>query len=212
MALQGVVDWLSSAWTVLTAIGVGGAVSAWVGGYFGDVLPPFPRVVRAISNVSQSWLGETPVANDDGRYHLVLCALDGDDAKEGTPRLLRTALNPQDYPILRVTVSARCIRMAKWYERKDLSAGSSQADRVLRSHSAHVVLWGEVPKQGEGLRFFLRGVERQEEPQTIPFDKGLAKERPDSALGPALAAALLAQLEAFYQKAGQKRLGSLRNL
>jgi hypothetical protein len=85
------------------------------------------------------------------------------------------ALNPQDYPMLRVTLSARCVRLGRWHARKDATAGSDQADRVLRDHRADAVLWGKVPKQGDSIRFFLRGAGRQET-QNILFDKGLAKE------------------------------------
>jgi hypothetical protein len=71
----------------------------------------------------------------------------------------------------------------------------------LREHSADAVLWGEVPKQGDSLRFFLRGAGRQEM-QTIVFDKGLAKERPDGALGTVLAAIALSQIAPATQEAG----------
>jgi hypothetical protein len=54
---------------------------------------------------------------------------------------------------------------------------------VLRDHRADAVLWGEVPKQGDSLRFFLRGAGRQET-QIILFDKGLAKERPERCWSP----------------------------
>ena len=84
--------------------------------------------------------------------------------------------------LLRVTLSARCIRLGPWHARKDATGGSAQADRVLSEHHADAVLWGEVPKQGDSLRFFLRGAGRQKT-QTILFDKGLAKERPDGAPG-----------------------------
>lgn len=112
----------------------------------------------------------------------MLCGLDGDDAREGTLRLLRGALKPQDYPMLRVSLSARCIRLSKWHAREDPSADATQANAVLRGRKADAVLWGEVPKQGDSLRFFLRGAGRQET-QIILFDKGLAKERPDNAIG-----------------------------
>jgi hypothetical protein len=59
------------------------------------------------------------------------------------------------------------------------------------------VLWGEVPKQGDTLRFFLRGAGRQET-QIMLFDKGLAKERPDGALGTVLAAVAVSQMEAGH--------------
>jgi tetratricopeptide (TPR) repeat protein len=139
----------------------------------------------------------------------VLCGLDGDDAKESTLRLLRGALNPHDYAILRVTLSARCIRLGPWYAGKDMTAGSKNAERVLRGHGADAVLWGEVPKQGESLRFFLRGAGRQET-QIILFDKGLAKERPDGALGTVLAAVALSQITPVTEQAGQYLASRLR--
>jgi hypothetical protein len=74
------------------------------------------------------------------------------------------------------------------------TAGAGRAGRVLCALGGDAVLWGEVPKQGEGLRFFLRGAGRQET-QTLVFDKGFAKERPDIALGPVLAAVALSQIE-----------------
>src|SRR3954454_14554998 len=135
-------DW-ASLWKVLGAVGLTGAISAWVGGYFGSFLPPLPRLIRAAQNC---W-GRPTLAPDDGRYHIVLCGLDGDDAKEGTLRLLHSALNPQDYPMLHVTLSAHCIRLHKWYSREDETAGALQAEKVLRKHNADAVLWGEVPKQ-----------------------------------------------------------------
>lgn len=128
---------------MLSAIGVTGAVSAWAGGYLGSFLPPPPRLLRAVKNS----LGQRTIVADDGRYHLVLCGLEGDDAKEGTLRLLRLALSPQEYPMLRVTLSARCISLRKWYARKDETAGAMQAESVLREHNADAVLWGEAPKQ-----------------------------------------------------------------
>ena len=103
-------DW-ATLWKVLGTIGVTGALSTWFGGYLGDFLPPPPRVLRKIREIAGSWRGRRATAVDDGRYHLVLCGLDGDDAKEGTLRLLGQALNPEDYPMLRVTLSARCIRL-----------------------------------------------------------------------------------------------------
>ena len=139
----------------------------------------------------------------------MLCGLDGDDAKEGTLRLLRGALNPQDYPMLRLTLSARCIRLCPWHARKDPTAGSAKADRVLRDHGADAVLWGEVPKQGDSLRFFLRGAGRQET-QIILFDKGLAKERPDGALGTVLAAVALSQITPVTEEAGHYLASRLR--
>ena len=139
----------------------------------------------------------------------MLCALDGDDAKEGTLRLLRGALNPQDYPVLNITLSARCIRLGPWHARKDATAGSAKADRVLRDHSADAVMWGEVPKQDDSLRFFLRGAGRQET-QTILFDKGLAKERPDDALGVVLTAVALSQIVPATEEAGRYLVFRLR--
>jgi hypothetical protein len=90
------VDW-ATLWSVLGAIGITSALSAWVAGYLGGFLPPPPRLVRAIGYATQSWRRCDATAIDAGRYHLVLCGLDGDDAKKGTLRLLRIALNPQDY-------------------------------------------------------------------------------------------------------------------
>ena len=156
----------------------------------------------AIRHTARTWRGRPAPAVDDGRYHLVLCGLDGDDAKEGTLRLLSGALNPQDYPMLRVTLSAHCVRLGLWHAREDETVGAAQADRVLREHSADAVLWGEVPKQRESLRFFLRGAGLQEM-QTIVFDKGLAKERPDGALGTVLAAIALSQIAPATQEAGR---------
>jgi hypothetical protein len=102
------VDW-ATIWSVLGAIGVSGALSAWVGGYLGGFLPPPSRVVRAIGYAAR---GRPERATpDDGGYRLVLCGLDGDDAKESTLRLLRGALNPQDYPMLHVALSAHPIRL-----------------------------------------------------------------------------------------------------
>jgi tetratricopeptide (TPR) repeat protein len=196
-------------WSVLGAIGVTGALSAWGGGYLGGLLPPPPRLVRAVGHATRSLRGRTDPVVDDGRYHLVLCGLDGDDAKEGTLRLLRGALNPQDYPMLRVTLSARCIRLGPWHARKDATAGAAKADRVLREHGADAVLWGEVPKQGDSLRFFLRGAERQET-QIVLFDKGLAKERPDSAFGAVMAAIALSQIAPVTEQAGHYLASRLR--
>ena len=198
---------LAAIWSVLGAIGVSATLSAWVGGYLGGFLPPPPRLVRAIGNATRGWRGRTDP--DDGRYHLVLCGLDGDDAKEGTLRLLRGALNPQDYPMLRVTLSARSIRLGPWHAREDATGGSAQADRVLREHRADAVLWGEVPKQGDSLRFFLRGGDRQET-QTVMFDKGLAKERPDGAFGAVLAAVALSQTAPATENAGRYLASHLR--
>jgi tetratricopeptide (TPR) repeat protein len=124
-------------------------------------------------------------------------------------RLLRIALNPQDYPMLHVTLSARCIRLGPWYAGKDPTAGSAQADRMLRAHGADAVLWGEVPKQGDSLRFLLRGAGRQVA-ETIVFDKGLAKERPDDALGPVLAAIALSQIAPVTEQAGHHLASRLR--
>jgi hypothetical protein len=124
-------------------------------------------------------------------------------------RLLRIALSPQDYPMLHVTFSARCIRLHPWYAGKDQTAGSAQADRVLRTHGADAVLWGEVPKQGDSLRFFLRGAGRQVT-EIIVFDKGLAKDRPDRALGPVLAAIALSQVAPVTEQAGHHLASRLR--
>jgi hypothetical protein len=194
-------------WSVLGAIGV--TLSAWVRGYLSGFLPPLPRVMRAVGNTArQCRRGSAPVA-DEGSYHLVLCGLDGDDHNEGTLRLLRHALNPQDYPMLRVTLSARCIRLGPWHARRDATAGSAQADRVLREHGADAVLWGEVPKQGDSLRFFLRGAGRQET-QILPFDKGLANNRPDGTLGTVLAAVALSQITPVTEEAGHYLASRLR--
>jgi hypothetical protein len=155
------VNW-TALWSVLGAIGVTGALGAWVWGYLGSFLPPPPRLIRAIRNTVPGWRRRSTSVVDDAHYHLVVCGLDGDDSKEGTLTLLRLALNPQDYPMLRVTLSARCIRLGPWHAREAATAGTAQADRVLRDHRADAVLWGEVPKQGDSLRFFLRGAGRQE--------------------------------------------------
>jgi tetratricopeptide (TPR) repeat protein len=200
-------DW-SVAWQVLGAIGLTGAFSAWAGGYFGGFLPPPARLVRAVRNTAMHRRGKSP-PGDDGRYHLVLCGLDGDDAREGTLRLLRGALNPQEYPTLRLSLSARCIRLSEWYAGKDPTAGATQAEAVLQAFKADAVLWGEVPKQGDSLRFFLRGAGRQET-QIILFDKGLAKERPDSAIGPVLAAVALSQIAPATEESGRYLAGCLR--
>jgi exonuclease VII small subunit len=200
------VDW-AALWGVLGAIGATGAFSAWLGGYFGGFLPPLPRVIRAIGYAAR---GRPERATpDDGRYRLALCGLEGDDAKEGTLRLLRIALNPQDYPMLHVTLSARCIRLGPWYAGKDATAGAAKADRVLREYGADAVLWGEVPKQGDSLRFFLRGAGRQET-QIILFDKGMAKERPDGAFGAVLAAIALSQIVPVTEESGHYLASRLR--
>ena len=188
------------AWQVLGAIGLTGALSAWAGGYFGGFLPPPAGLVRAARNAAQYWRPPAPAVSS-GLYHLVLCALDGDDTREGTLRLLYLALNPNDYPMLRVTLSARCIRLSKWHAREDLTAGAAKADRVLRDHKADAVLWGEVPKPGDSLRFFLRGAGKQAT-QMILFDKGEAKERPDGAFGTVLAAVALSQILPVTEEAG----------
>jgi tetratricopeptide (TPR) repeat protein len=192
---------------VLGAIGVTGEISAWAWGYLGGFLPPPPRVVRAIGFAARG--RPERAIPDDGRYRLVLCGLDGDDAKEGTLRLLRSALNPQDYPMLHVTLSARCIRLGPWHARQDATAGAAKADNVLREHGADAVLWGEVPKQGESLRFFLRGAGRQET-QIILFDKGLAKELPDSTFGAVMAAIALSQIAPVTEQAGRYLASRLR--
>jgi hypothetical protein len=111
--------------------------------------------------------------------------------------------------MLRVTLSARCIRLRPWHARKDVTGGSAQADIVLCEHRADAVLWGEVPKQGDSLRFFPRGGGRQET-QTIIFDKGLAKERPDGAFGAVLAAVALSQVAPVTEEAGHYLASRLR--
>ena len=201
-----VIDW-ASVWKVLSAIGVTGGV--WVGGYLGGFLPPPPRVIRAVQNGIRGARVRRASALNAGRYHLVVCGLDGDDAKESTLRLLRIALNPQDYPMLNVTFSARCIRLGAWYARRDPTAGSAQADRLLRTHGADAVLWGEVPKGGDSLRLFLRGA-GQQVTETIVFDKGLVKDRPDRALGPVLAAIALSQIAPATEEAGHHLADRLR--
>ena len=200
-------DWLV-AWQVLGAIGLTGAFSAWVGGYLGGFFPPPGRLVRVVRNTAMHHLVKSASSND-GRYHLVVCGLDGDDAREGTLRLLRGALSPEDYPMLRLSVSGRCIRLSKWHARKDPSAGAAQAELVLRAYNADAVLWGEVPKQGESLRFFLRGAGRQET-QIILFDKGVAKERPDSPIGAVLAAVALSQIAPATEENGRYLAARLR--
>jgi tetratricopeptide (TPR) repeat protein len=192
---------LATLWGVLGAIGIAGALSAWIGGYIGGFLPPLPRLVRAILNTGRCWRRRFAPADDDGRYHFVVCGLDGDDAKEGTLRLLRSALNPHDYPMLYLTLSGRCIQLGPWHARKDTTAGSAKADRVLRAHGADAILWGEVPKQGDSLRFFLRGAGRQET-ETVLFDKGLLKERPDGAFATVLAAIALSQIAPLSKEKG----------
>src|SRR3954466_6496366 len=57
-----------------------------------------------------------------------------------------------------------------------LKKGEPYRDKTVLLVDLH---GGEVPKQGDSLRFFLRGAGRQET-QIIVFDKGLVKERPDS--------------------------------
>jgi hypothetical protein len=66
-----------------------------------------------------------------------------------------------------------------------------------------------VPKQGESLRFFLRGSGRQET-QIILFDKGLAKERPDSTFGTVMAAIALSQIRPVTEQAGHYLASRLR--
>ena len=72
-------DW-DGVWKVSSALGVVGTIAAWLSGYLGSFLPPPPRVVRLLRNTARAWLGRTAKAPDDGRFNLVLCGLDGDDA------------------------------------------------------------------------------------------------------------------------------------
>jgi len=72
-----------------------------------------------------------PESADNGRYHLVVCGLDGDDAREGTLRLLCLALNPVDYPMLRVAERSA--------EPEAILRDSSR--RTLPSAAAHRKLW-----------------------------------------------------------------------
>ena len=90
-------DWVTI-WSVLGAIGVSGALSAWVGGYLGGLLPPPPRLVRAIDQATQGLRRPTDPTVDDGCYHLVLYGLDGDDAKEGNAALVTRRAEPARLP------------------------------------------------------------------------------------------------------------------
>ena len=199
---------MPTVWTVLGAIGLTGALTAWLSGYFASFLPPLPRLFRAIHNTTSGWFARGAEISNN-RYRLVLCALEGDDAREGTLWLLRKALNPSDYPALQVLVSARCISLTSWYDRQDVTAGAAQAERILRAHRADAVLWGEVPKQGDSLRFFLRGANRQEA-QVITFEKGLVKDRPDRALGSVLTAVALSQIAPVSDEGGRYLVTRLR--
>src|SRR6188472_4530543 len=96
---------------LLPLLGIPAVLGAWHGGVLGSLLPPLPRILRAGTNYVQHWWNLPAHKLDDSRYHLVICALEGDDAKESTLRLLEGALNPRDYPMLRVTLSARCISL-----------------------------------------------------------------------------------------------------
>jgi hypothetical protein len=149
------VDW-DGVIKLLAPLGVSAAFGAWYGGYLGGLLPPLPRLVRALRNTVLGWWNQHAHITDDGRYHLVLCGREGDGGREGTLRLLRGALNPHDYPMLRLSLSATCIGLCLWHVRKDTTAGVQRAGRVLRAWGADAVLWGEVPKQGNSLRSFLR--------------------------------------------------------
>jgi tetratricopeptide (TPR) repeat protein len=81
-------------------------------------------------------------------------------------------------------------------------AGAAEAEKVRRRFAADIVLWGEVPKQGESLKLFLLGA-GQQQTQTITFDKGLARARPDDTFGPVLAAVALAQIAPATEEAGR---------
>jgi hypothetical protein len=70
-------------------------------------------------------------SDEDGRYHLALCGLNGDDTREGHCALLRGALDPQDYPMLRVSLSARC------NARRTLGERQSGTERLLEAVSAY---------------------------------------------------------------------------
>ena len=111
--------------------------------------------------------------------------------------------------MLHVTLAGRRICLGAWHDRRDPTAGAAAADRVLRDYRADLVLWGEVPKQGDSLRFFLRGAGRQETP-TLAFDKGLVKERPDGVLGMVVCAVALSQNAPATAKSGRYLAAKLR--
>jgi len=199
-------DW----WKVLGALGVlgTGALVAWVNGYLGTLLPPPARVLRCVRHALVRLWRPWP-APEDGRYRLVLCGLEGDDAREGTLRLLRYALDPKEYPMLQVELSARCLSIEPWLNGSPADPSAARAERVLADHQAALVIWGGVAKQGENLRLFVRGAGRQET-QTIVFDKGAWKDRPDGSLGEVLAAVALSQVAPATQEAGQFLVFRLR--
>ncbi|MFZ4410115.1 MAG: hypothetical protein ACOYOH_22405 [Paracraurococcus sp.] len=192
-------DW-SLVLKVVPLLGIPGLVGAWVWGGLAGAVPPAPMVARAIHHRLLRWRGR-PVADvKAGQYHLILCGLDGDDVREGTLRLLQHALDPTEYPMLHVTLAGRRIRRDP--QDRERVAAAAAADRALRDYRADLVLWGEVVKQGDSLRLFLRGAGKQET-QVLVFDKGLAKERPDAALGTVVCAVALSQVAPVTQEAGR---------
>lgn len=109
--------------------------------------------------------------------------------------------------MLHVTLAGRRIRRDP--QDRERVAASAAADRVLRDYRADLVLWGEVVKQGDSMRLFLRGTGKQET-QVLVFDKGLAKERPDGVLGAVVCAVAVSQVAPATQEAGRYLAAQLR--
>ena len=152
------IESLAGHWqAIVRAVGVAGLIGAWVRGWLLWLLPvSYPQAGRFLWFRWVEQFRWPVVAKEKGRFLVVLCCLEGDDATDSAMRVVARALRTEDslQPVLdwrRIAVgdSADQTRARLWAGRRALEVGAQ--------YRADVIVWGEVAERGEGLRLHFQG-------------------------------------------------------
>jgi tetratricopeptide (TPR) repeat protein len=196
-----VIESLAGHWqAIVGAVGVAGLIGAWVRGWLLWLLPvSYPQAGRFLWFRWVEQFRWPVVAKEEGRFLVVVCCLDGDDATDSAMRVVARALRTEEslQPVLdwrRIAVgdSADQTRAGLRARRRALEVGAQ--------YRADVIVWGEVAERGEGLRLHFQGA-GQVMTRDLTISKGFLdaayREPLNSLLGLIVATTTLAEVAAL---------------
>lgn len=151
---------------------VAGLVAVWVRGWLLWLVPvSYPQAGRFLRFRWVELFRWPVVAKQEGRFLVLVCCLEGDDATDSAMRVVARALRTE--ASLQPVLDWRRISLGDSADqtRAELRA-RERAVQVGRQYRADVIVWGEVAKAGEGLRLHFHGADQLMPPRDLTISKG----------------------------------------